>query len=57
VITDLIQISRLGEKKRPENEKFRRWIKSHNFVERQFRAPRMRSTPRSTAGNAPSAAA
>jgi len=38
VITDLIQISRLGEKKRGENEKFRRWIKSHNFVERQFRA-------------------
>jgi Fe-S-cluster containining protein len=38
VITDLVQISRLGEKKRPENEKFRRWIKSHNFVERQFRA-------------------
>ena len=24
-------------KKRGENEKFRRWIKSHNFVERQFR--------------------
>jgi uncharacterized protein len=38
VITDLIQISRLGEKKRGENEKFRRWIKSHNFVERQFRS-------------------
>jgi uncharacterized protein len=37
VITDLIQIRRLGEKKRGENEKFRRWIKSHNFVERQFR--------------------
>ena len=37
MITDLIQISRLGEKKRGENEKFRRWIKSHNFVERQFR--------------------
>ena len=38
MITDLIQISRLGEKKRGENEKFRRWIKSHNFVERQFRS-------------------
>ena len=37
MITDLVQISRLGEKKRGENEKFRRWIKSHNFVERQFR--------------------
>ena len=37
MITDLVQIRRLGEKKRGENEKFRRWIKSHNFVERQFR--------------------
>jgi Fe-S-cluster containining protein len=37
VITDLIQIRRLGEKNRPENLRFRRWIKSHNFVERQFR--------------------
>jgi hypothetical protein len=37
VITDLVQISRLGEKKRPENEKFRRYLKSHEFVERQFR--------------------
>jgi Fe-S-cluster containining protein len=38
VITDLVQIRRLGEKKRDENQRFRRWIKSHNFVERQFRA-------------------
>jgi len=38
VITDLVQIRRLGEKKRDENLRFRRWIKSHNFVERQFRA-------------------
>jgi Fe-S-cluster containining protein len=37
VITDLVQIRRLGEKKREENSKFRQWIKSHNFVERQFR--------------------
>src|ERR1051325_10690499 len=37
VITDLIQIRRLGEKKRDENMRFRRHIKSHTFVERQFR--------------------
>lgn len=37
VITDLVQIRRLGEKKRQENLRFRKWIKSHNFVERQFR--------------------
>jgi Fe-S-cluster containining protein len=37
VITDLVQIRRLGEKNREENLRFRRWIKSHNFVERQFR--------------------
>src|SRR5437763_4996825 len=37
MITDLVQIRRLGEKNRDENFRFRRWIKSHNFVERQFR--------------------
>jgi Fe-S-cluster containining protein len=37
VITDLVQIRRLGEKKRDENLKFRRYLKSHVFVERQFR--------------------
>jgi len=37
VVTDLIQIRRQGEKDRPENLRFRKWIKSHNFVERQFR--------------------
>jgi hypothetical protein len=37
VITDLVQIRRLGEKKRDENLRFRRHIKSHVFVERQFR--------------------
>jgi Fe-S-cluster containining protein len=37
MITDLVQIRRMGEKNRPENLRFRRWIKSHNFVERQFR--------------------
>lgn len=37
MITDLVQIRRMGEKKEAENLRFRRWIKSHNFVERQFR--------------------
>lgn len=32
-----MQIRRLGEKNREENQKFRKWIKSHKFVERQFR--------------------
>ena len=37
MVTDLIQIRRLGEKKREENLRFRRYLKSHVFVERQFR--------------------
>lgn len=37
MITDLVQIRRLGETKRDENERFRRFLKTHNFVERQFR--------------------
>lgn len=37
MITDLVQIRRLGEQKREENLRFRKWIKSHVFVERQFR--------------------
>jgi uncharacterized protein len=37
VITDLVQIRRLGEHKREENLRFRKWMKSHTFVERQFR--------------------
>ena len=37
MITDLVQIRRVGEKNRAENLRFRRWIKSHNYVERQFR--------------------
>jgi len=36
-ITDLVQIRRMGGQKREENFRFRAWIKSHNFVERQFR--------------------
>lgn len=37
MIADLVQIRRLGEQKRDENERFRRYLKTHNFVERQFR--------------------
>lgn len=37
VITDLVQIRRLGEKKRAENLRFRKYLKSHEWVERQFR--------------------
>jgi hypothetical protein len=37
VITDLVQIRQLGEKKQGENEKFRRYLKRHNFPELKFR--------------------
>jgi len=37
VITDLVQIERLGEKKRSENERFRRFMKTHDVQERRFR--------------------
>lgn len=37
MITDLVQIKRLGEKKRDENGRFRKYMKSRVFVERQFR--------------------
>src|SRR5215469_764447 len=37
MITDLVQIRRLGEQKRKENLRFRKHMKSHVFVERQFR--------------------
>jgi Fe-S-cluster containining protein len=37
MITDLVQIRRLGENKRAENLRFRKHLKSHSFVERQFR--------------------
>src|SRR5262249_53296359 len=36
--TDLVQIKRLGEKQREENQRFRIWLKHHNFVERRFKA-------------------
>lgn len=38
MITDLVQIQRLGEKRREENRRFRVWLKRHNFVERRFKA-------------------
>lgn len=38
MITDLVQIKRLGEKQRNENSRFRAWLKSHNYVERRFKA-------------------
>jgi uncharacterized protein len=38
VINDLVQIRRIGEKQRKENQRFRSWLKSHNFVERRFKA-------------------
>ena len=37
MITDLVQIRRLGEQKRTENEKLRKHMKRHVFVERALR--------------------
>jgi len=37
MITDLVQIRLLGEKKRPENERFRRRLKSHDHSDRILR--------------------
>lgn len=37
LITDLVQIKRLGEQKRPENDRFRKHLKSHSFQELKFR--------------------
>lgn len=36
--TDLVQIKRLGEKRREENQHFRAWLKHHKFAERRFKA-------------------
>lgn len=36
MLTDLVQIRRMGEKKRPENERLRAYLKRHNFVERRL---------------------
>ena len=38
VLTDLVQIKRFGEKQRDDNQKFRAWLKRHNFVERRLKA-------------------
>lgn len=38
MITDLVQIERFGQKQREENQRFRVWMKRHNFAERRFRA-------------------
>jgi Fe-S-cluster containining protein len=37
MIVDLVQIKRLGEQKRPENERFRRFLKSHDHGDRRLR--------------------
>lgn len=37
MVTDLVQIKRLGEQKRPENERFRKYLRVHDYPERRFR--------------------
>lgn len=37
MLTDLVQIRRMGEKKRAENERFRKHLKAHSFAERRIR--------------------
>jgi Fe-S-cluster containining protein len=37
MVTDLVQIGRLGVKQREENLRFRQHMKRHGFVERRFR--------------------
>lgn len=37
VLTDLVQIKTLGEKKRVENERFRRYLKAHDHSDRILR--------------------
>ncbi|MCC6587783.1 MAG: YkgJ family cysteine cluster protein [Bryobacterales bacterium] len=37
VLTDLVQIARLGEKNRAENEALRKHMKRHHFVEKRLR--------------------
>ena len=37
MLTDLVQIKRLGESLRGENERFRRFLKVHDYNERRFR--------------------
>ncbi|MBM3787309.1 MAG: YkgJ family cysteine cluster protein [Acidobacteria bacterium] len=38
MVTDLVQIKRLGEQKLEENKKLRQHMKRHNFVERRLKA-------------------
>lgn len=38
MLTDLVQIKRLGEKQQEENKRFRAWLKRHNFAERRLKA-------------------
>jgi Fe-S-cluster containining protein len=37
MLTDLVQITRLGEKKRGENERLRKHLKRHSFADRRLR--------------------
>lgn len=37
MISDLVQIRRLGEQKLAENEKFRRYLKTHDYADRRLR--------------------
>ena len=37
MLTDLVQIKRLGDKKRDENERFRKHLKRHVFAERRLK--------------------
>lgn len=37
MVTDLVQIRRLGESKRDENLRFRFYLKRHNYVERRLK--------------------
>lgn len=37
MLTDLVQIRRLGEQKHDENLRFRAWMKRHRYPDRQFR--------------------
>lgn len=37
MVTDLVQIRRQGEQKRGDNERLRRYLKTHDFVERRLK--------------------
>jgi Fe-S-cluster containining protein len=38
VLTDLVQIERYGERNRPENGRFRAWLRRRNFAEQRLKA-------------------